>query len=81
MARISEGKLINGVVSFSLLDALETLMNPAAMGNGNEFNVLYGTLQMQLDKALGHLEVKHCTYQYLGLCHIAASWRMYSSRK
>ena len=64
MARISDGMLINGVVSFSDNQwPSEKLMNPAAMGNvQNEFNVLYGTLQMQLDKALGHLEVEHCTY-------------------
>ena len=56
MTTIVEGRLSKGVISISLLDALEKQMNPTMDVNTN-VAMSYYTLQMQFDKALGHLEV------------------------
>ena len=56
LARISEGKLGHGILSFSLQDAIEKQISPNWQPTKN-FNVMYGTLQLQVEKSLAHLEV------------------------
>merc|ERR1712166_174141 len=55
LARISEGKLGHGILSFSLQDAIEKQLSPNWQPT-KTFNVMYGTLQLQVEKCLAHLE-------------------------
>ena len=56
LTRINEGKLGHGILSFSLQDAIEKQLSPNWQPTRN-FNVMYGTLQLQVEKSLAHLEV------------------------